>query len=88
MRLNTHEWGDPSAPPVVCLHGVTGHGLRFRRLAEERLADRFHVVAADLRGHGHSTWDEPWDIDDPRRRPARDLRRARRPGSATASAAG
>jgi lipase len=47
---------------VVCLHGVTGHGLRFRKLAEERLAPRFHVVAADLRGHGHSTWDEPWDI--------------------------
>ena len=62
MRLNTYEWGDESASLVVCLHGVTGHGLRFRKLAEERLANRFHVVAADLRGHGHSTWDEPWDI--------------------------
>ena len=62
MKLNTYEWGDESAPLVVCLHGVTGHGLRFRKLAEERLAHRFHVVAADLRGHGHSTWDEPWDI--------------------------
>ena len=62
MKLNTYEWGDESAPLVVCLHGVTGHGLRFRKLAEERLANRFHVVAADLRGHGHSTWDEPWDI--------------------------
>jgi lipase len=62
VRLNTYEWGDESAPLVVCLHGVTGHGLRFRKLAEERLANRFHIVAADLRGHGHSTWDEPWDI--------------------------
>ena len=62
MKLNMYEWGDESAPLVVCLHGVTGHGLRFRKLAEERLAHRFHVVAADLRGHGHSTWDEPWDI--------------------------
>ena len=62
MKLNTYEWGDESAALVVCLHGVTGHGLRFRKLAEERLANRFHVVAADLRGHGHSTWDEPWDI--------------------------
>jgi lipase len=52
-----------TAPPVICLHGVTGHGGRFRKLAEERLARRFHVVAADLRGHGHSTWDEPWDIE-------------------------
>lgn len=62
MKLNTYKWGDEDAPLVVCLHGVTGHGLRFRKLAEERLANRFHVVAADLRGHGHSAWDEPWDI--------------------------
>jgi len=62
VRLHTSEWGDPAAPPVLCLHGVTGHGGRFRKLAEERLADRFHVVAFDLRGHGHSTWDEPWDL--------------------------
>jgi lipase len=64
VKLHTYEWGDESAPLVVCLHGVTGHGLRFRKLAEERLANRFHVVAADLRGHGHSTWDEPWGIAD------------------------
>ena len=62
MRLHTYEWGDPESPLVVCLHGVTGHGLRFRKLAEERLAHRFHVVAADLRGHGHSTWEPPWDL--------------------------
>ena len=63
MRLHTREWGDPDTAPVVCLHGVTGHGGRFRKLAEERLARRFHVVSADLRGHGRSTWDEPWDIE-------------------------
>jgi lipase len=62
VRLHNHEWGDPEAPLVVCLHGVTGHGGRFRKLAEERLADRFHVLALDLRGHGRSTWDEPWDL--------------------------
>ena len=62
MQLHVHEWGDPAAPLVVCLHGVSGHGGRFRKLAEERLADQFHIVALDLRGHGRSTWDEPWDI--------------------------
>jgi lipase len=36
--------------------------MRFRRLAEEHLADRFHVRALDLRGHGRSGWDEPWTI--------------------------
>jgi lipase len=62
VRLHVHEWGDPEAPPLVCLHGVTGHGRRFRRLAEERLAARFHVVAPDLRGHGRSAYDEPWTL--------------------------
>jgi lipase len=60
MRLHLYEWGDPGAPAVLCLHGVTGHALRFRRLAEERLADRFHVLAPDLRGHGRSGYDPPW----------------------------
>ena len=60
MELNLHEWGDPAAPPVVCLHGVNAHGRRFRRLAEERLSDRFRVLAPDLRGHGSSGWEPPW----------------------------
>jgi lipase len=62
MELNLHEWGAPDAPPLVCLHGVNAHGRRFRRLAEERLAERFRVLAPDLRGHGHSDWEPPWTI--------------------------
>lgn len=62
MALHLYEWGDPAAPHVVCLHGVTGHGRRFRKLAEERLAARFHVLAPDLRGHGRSSWEEPWAL--------------------------
>lgn len=62
MELHLHAWGDPAGAPLVCLHGVNAHGRRFRRLAEERLARRFHVVAPDLRGHGFSGWDPPWTI--------------------------
>jgi lipase len=62
MRLNLHEWGDPAAPALVCLHGVQGHGARFRKLAEERLAGRFRVLAPDLRGHGFSGWEPPWSL--------------------------
>ena len=59
MRLHAHEYGDPAGPPVVCLHGVTSHGQRFRRLGEGPLAAR-RVVAPDLRGHGHSDRSPPW----------------------------
>ena len=63
MELHVVEWGDPHAPPVVCVHGVAGHAGRFRQLAEERWARRFHVVAPDLRGHGRSRWEPPYDFE-------------------------
>lgn len=61
MQLATYEWGDPAGEPVVCLHGVTGHGQRFEMLAE-RLPGR-RVIGVDLRGHGHSGWEPPWGVD-------------------------
>ncbi len=57
MLLQLHEWGDRSASPVVALHGIGGFGRRFRKLAEERLASRYRIIAPDLRGHGSSAWD-------------------------------
>jgi lipase len=62
MRLHVHTWGDPEAPPVVCLHGVSAHGERFKRLAEKHWAEKFRVVAPDLRGHGRSGYEPPWTI--------------------------
>jgi lipase len=63
VKLHVHEWGDPAAPVVVCVHGATGHGERFKRLAEERWAARFRIVAPDLRGHGRSEYAPPWDFE-------------------------
>ena len=57
-----HEWGERGSPLLVCLHGVTSHGRHFAKLAQ-RLADRFHVVALDLRGHGASPWEPPWNLE-------------------------
>src|SRR4051794_530031 len=59
MRLHTHEWGEPSGSPVVCLHGLTGDGGRFRRMAAALGGRR--GVAPDLRGHGASGREPPWD---------------------------
>jgi lipase len=60
MKLHVHEWGDATRPTLVCVHGVTAHGERFKQLAEERWSRHFHVLAPDLRGHGRSSWEPPW----------------------------
>ena len=60
MLLNTYEFGDAAGRPVFCLHGVTGHGGRFALLAP-RLPG-FRVIGVDLRGHGYSGYEPPWDI--------------------------
>lgn len=61
MTLHVHEWGNRDAPPLLCLHGITSHGARFRRLAAERLG-AYRVLAPDLRGHGLSEWEPPWNL--------------------------
>jgi len=63
VKLHVEEWGDPSLPTLVCVHGVTGHGRRFAPLADAGLAHRFHLVAPDLRGHGRSGWEPPWSLE-------------------------
>lgn len=47
---------------MLMLHGITGHGGRWKRLAEEHLYD-YHVIAPDLRGHGMSTNLPPWTLE-------------------------
>lgn len=53
-RLRVWEWGDPSNPAVLCLHGAYDHGRMWDHLAPQIAALGFHVVALDLRGHGDS----------------------------------
>ncbi|WP_436494037.1 alpha/beta fold hydrolase [Actinokineospora sp. HUAS TT18] len=60
--LHVHAYGSADSPPLVILHGVCGHGARFRRLAETHLRDH-HVIAPDLRGHGLSDWLPPWTLE-------------------------
>jgi lipase len=61
MTLHAREWGEPDAPLLICLHGVGGNGGHFGELGE-RLADRFHIIALDLLGHGLSRFEPPWDL--------------------------
>ena len=49
------EFGNPAAPAVVCVHGLTRNARDFDALAEA-LEDRFHVICPDLPGRGKSDW--------------------------------
>jgi lipase len=59
--LRVETWGDPNAPRVVCLHGITGRGGGWGRLAEAWLGE-YSVLAPDLLGHGSSPWEPPWSV--------------------------
>jgi len=51
VELAFSEYGE--GPPLVILHGLFGSARNWRTIAE-RLADRYHVYAVDLRNHGES----------------------------------
>ena len=55
LRLHYVDWGNEGAPPMLLVHGGRDHCRNWDWVAE-RLRDRFHVIAPDLRGHGDSGW--------------------------------
>ncbi|MFJ5260604.1 SDR family oxidoreductase [Streptomyces sp. NPDC088387] len=58
VELCVAELGNPSAPTVVLVHGYPDSKEVWSEVAAE-LADRFHVVLYDVRGHGASTAPRP-----------------------------
>ena len=64
-RLHVVEAGDPAAPSILFLHGLSQSWLTWDRQMRSHLADRYRLLAMDLRGHGSS--DRPGDgYDDSR----------------------
>ena len=53
LQLNYLEWGDPDAPPVVLIIGLTGAAYNWRTTAEA-LQDRYRLISLNIRGHGDS----------------------------------
>jgi lipase len=62
MLLNTHRWGAADSECVVCLHGVAQHGGVFEDAGRRLAALGYSVLAVDLRGHGGSGHEPPWNI--------------------------
>jgi lipase len=63
MRLVSREWGAAGATPVVCVHGVGQHGGIYADMAERLVERGFRALALDLRGHGRSGREPPWNVD-------------------------
>ena len=59
--LHVHVYGPADGRPVLALHGVTGHALRWAGLAEQ--LPELRIYAVDLRGHGRSPKTPPWGFE-------------------------
>lgn len=55
MRFHYTEWGAPTAPPVVLLHGLNVQCHTWDPIARV-ISNDYHVIAMDMRGHGDSDW--------------------------------
>ncbi|HXF79053.1 MAG TPA: alpha/beta hydrolase [Usitatibacter sp.] len=55
VKVAYTEWGDPTAPLVVCVGGVANTAMRFNYLAAD-LESHFRVVCMDWVGRGRSGW--------------------------------
>jgi pimeloyl-ACP methyl ester carboxylesterase len=58
LNIFYREAGPESAPVILLLHGLPSSSRMFEPLFA-RLSDRFHLVAPDYPGFGHSDWPDP-----------------------------
>jgi pimeloyl-ACP methyl ester carboxylesterase len=52
------EAGPKDAPTILLLHGLPSSSRMFQPLLT-RLADKYHLVAPEYPGYGHSDWPDP-----------------------------
>lgn len=57
------EWGDAASPPMVLLHGLTGHAHTWDHMATD-LAARYRLFVPDQRGHGDTSAAETYATSD------------------------
>src|SRR6266508_5915467 len=58
LSIFYREAGPKSAPTILLLHGLPSSSRMFEPLFN-RLSDRYHLVAPDYPGFGHSDWPTP-----------------------------
>ena len=61
LSIFYREAGPKEAPTLLLLHGLPSSSRMFEPLFA-RLSDRYHLVAPDYPGFGHSDWPDPKDF--------------------------
>jgi pimeloyl-ACP methyl ester carboxylesterase len=62
LSIFYRESGPKDAPTILLLHGLPSSSRMFQPLLT-RLSDRYHLVAPDYPGYGHSDWPDPKQFD-------------------------
>jgi len=62
LSIFYREAGPKDAPAILLLHGLPSSSRMFQPLLT-RLSDRYHLVAPDYPGYGHSDWPDPKEFD-------------------------
>lgn len=62
LSIFYREAGPKDAPTILLLHGLPSSSRMFQPLLT-RLASKFHLVAPDYPGFGHSDWPDPKQFD-------------------------
>ena len=52
--ISAQDWGNPTGPEIVFIHGFSQSHLSWIKQVTGELANDFHMVTYDLRGHGNS----------------------------------
>ena len=55
LQLHYVEWGSPGNPSLVLLHGFQSNAHTWDTFSQA-MADTYHVLALDQRGHGDTSW--------------------------------
>ena len=62
LNIFYREAGPKDAPTILLLHGLPSSSRMFQPLLT-RLSDKYHLVAPDFPGFGHSDWPDPKQFD-------------------------
>lgn len=60
LTLSYEEYGDPTAPVLIILHGFFASSRNWRQIAR-KLAEHYHIYVLDMRNHGDSAHNPTMD---------------------------